>query len=461
MTAAAPITPMTVDDSAERYLIGTVLMNGFARVAGLGVIAQQFSNRERAAVWQMAEFLHARGQSSTLLSVGARLGRTSHDLLPLGVDGSCVTTDEILRDSAVRLKECFAARQTAQVGRMLGSGEVAPEQALEMVQRLVTKPDRKPDVRMKIEEAFATSTRPCTALAEVPIPAREKVLGDWFMEGDRGFIHAPRGLGKTWFSLALATAIAGGRGCGPWRGHNPRRVLYVDGEMPCESLDSRIAGMGGSENLRVLNHEVLFHLADRVLNLADSSVQQALTARLLADGVSVLFLDNLSCLFSGVAENDADAWESVLRWLLALRRQRIAVVLVHHSGRNSQTMRGTSRREDAAFWVVRLDVAQTEFLEGAQFLAQFTKDRNSPVEQPAIEWHFATGDDGAVRITTQQASGMEAFRHWIEAGITSPEDIAREMGVSKSTISRLARKAMEAGWLVKDGREYVLADGEE
>lgn len=459
MSAAGSLNK--VDDLAERYLISAVLVNGFPRVSGLGVRPHEFSDGTRAAIWHLAQSLDAQRQNSTLLSIAARMGRTPYDLLPLAANDTSPITDDILRDSAVRLKECFAVRQTAEVGRRLGSGEITPEQALEMVQRLLAKPDCKPHPRMKIEEAFATSTRPCTTLAEVPIPAREKLLGDWFMEGDLGFIHAPRGLGKTWFSLALATAIAAGRGCGPWRGHNPRRVLYVDGEMPCESLDSRIAGMGRSENLRVLNHEVLFHLADRVLNLADSAVQQALTARLLADRISVLFLDNLSCLFSGVAENDADAWESVLRWLLALRRQRIAVVLVHHSGRNSQTMRGTSRREDAAFWVIRLDVAQTEFHEGAQFLTQFTKDRNSPVEQPAIEWHFATGDAGAVRITTQQASGIEAFRHWIEAGITSPEDIAREMGVSKSTISRLARKAMEAGWLVKDGREYVLADGEE
>ena len=67
---------------------------------------------------------------------------------------------------------------------------------------------------------------------------------------------------------------------------------------------------------------------------------------MLEDGVKVLFAeDNLSCLFSGVKENDADASESVLQWLLTLRRHRIAVEFVHHSGRNKETMRGTSRRE--------------------------------------------------------------------------------------------------------------------
>ncbi len=51
-------------------------------------------------------------------------------------------------------------------------------------------------------------------------------------------------------------------------------------------------------------------------------------------------------------------------------------------------MRGTSRREDAAFWVVRPDTvgASDDALRGgARFSSRFTKDRNSRLEQPATE----------------------------------------------------------------------------
>jgi RecA-family ATPase len=214
--------------------------------------------------------------------------------------------------------------------------------------------EKKPDARAEVEEALKAGILPCTQLRALGIPPRDKLLGDWFFEGDLGFIFAPRGIGKTWLASAMATAIACGGKCGPWQASAPRRVLYVDGEMPCEALADRIEGLEGNGNLTVLNHEVLFHFTGRVLNLADPVMQDALTARMLEDGVKVLFLDNLSCLFSGVKENDADAWEVVLGWFLTLRRHRIAVVLVHHSGRNKE-MRGTSRREDAAFWVIRLD----------------------------------------------------------------------------------------------------------
>lgn len=326
---------------------------------------------------------------------------------------------------------------------------IPPEPAPEIVDTAATR-------RIDIGEALAKSICPCTRLHELPIPPRERLLADWFMEGDLGFIFAPRGLGKTWLSLSIATAIADGRECGPWRAATARRVLYVDGEMPCESIRSRIEGMDGVENLSVLNHEALFHLTSNVLNLADRATQDALTARMLADGASVVILDNLSCLFSGIKENEADAWESVLQWLLTLRRHRIAVVIVAHAGRNG-AMRGTSRREDAAFWVIRLDVVESDAREGARFLSRFTKDRNSQSEQPATQWNFTTAPDGKVTIKTQAASTADVFRQWIEDGLTSAGDIAHQMNISKGAVSKMAQRAIEAGWLTKSGREYALA----
>jgi hypothetical protein len=312
-------------------------------------------------------------------------------------------------------------------------------------------------IRAEFEAALKQSILPCNELSKLGIPPRQKLLGDWFLEGDLGFIFAPRGVGKTWLALAMATAIARGGKCGRWQALSGNRVLYIDGEMPCEELVSRIEGMSGDENLTILNHEALFHLKSKALNLADPVTQEVLTKILLETGVKVLFLDNLSCLFSGVKENDADDWEIVLRWFLTLRRHRIAVVLVHHSGRNRETMRGTSRREDAAFWVLRLDeIEDGERSEGARFISRFTKDRNSQYEQTALEWRFKTSESRVVEITTSEASSMDVFLQWVADGLTSAEDIAREMGVSKGTVSKWARKAIEAGKLKKNGREYAL-----
>jgi hypothetical protein len=300
---------------------------------------------------------------------------------------------------------------------------------------------------------------PFPKLKEVGIPPRKPIMGDWFYESDLGFVFAPRGLGKTWFSLGLGVAISCKAEFGPWKVHDHAPVLYVDGEMPCRSLEQRIVGMGADDDLVILNHESLFHLTGKVLNLTDPKAQQAITRLCLEKGIKVMILDNLSCLFSGMKENDADAWESVLPWLLELRRNGIGVVIVAHSGRNGN-MRGTSRREDAAFFVIRLDEVADKganLKEGAKFIARFTKDRNSQTEQPAIEWTFQTGQDGKTSVTTKEADGMAVLIEWVKDGLTSAEDIAREMGVSKGTISKMAKRAMEAGRLRKDGRDYALA----
>lgn len=298
--------------------------------------------------------------------------------------------------------------------------------------------------------------RPSTQPPSVEIPARGRIMGEWFLEGDLGFIHAPRGVGKTWMALGLATAIAGGRDFGPWASGGARRVLYVDGEMPCEALDTRIESMGSSKDLIVLNHEELFHLTGELLNFANPAAQRGLTAFMLDRQIAVVVLDNLSCLFSGVRENDADDWEAVLGWLLTLRRHRIAVVLVHHSGRNKDTMRGTSRREDAAFWVIRLDEILREQHEGACFRSVFTKDRNSQTEQYGLEWRSTVDHEGKIRLKASSTSRMDEFRQWVIDGLTGAEDIAKEMNISKGGVSRMAKKAMEAGWLTKRGREYAL-----
>ena len=110
---------------------------------------------------------------------------------------------------------------------------------------------------------------------------------------------------------------------------------HVDGEMPMDLTRDRLKGLAkGNKNLTILHHEKLFNLSGCSINLADTRTQKAITAICVSTNKKLLILDNLSCLASGVKENDADEWEKLLPWLLELRRRRIAVIIVHHSGRS-------------------------------------------------------------------------------------------------------------------------------
>ncbi len=317
------------------------------------------------------------------------------------------------------------------------------------------------DLRPQWLEHLAKATCAASALANLTVPDRERVLGEWFKQGDLGFIFGPRGLGKTWLAMLLARRISEGGSVADWTVHKARRVLYVDGEMALDSIRERDVTLSTApaEGMFYLQHEALFHLTGQVLNLTKPIVQAALLDKCQQDKIEVLILDNLSCLFTGMKENEADAWELVLPWLLELRRNRIAVVFIAHAGRNG-FMRGTSRREDAAFWIVQLAEAndEGEIQNGARFVARFVKNRNATESDcPPLEWHFQL-PKGEVRacVGWKKISTAQIFRQWIEDGVTSAKDIAEEMGVSKGQVSKLAKRAMADGWLKKDGRDYAL-----
>jgi predicted transcriptional regulator len=74
-----------------------------------------------------------------------------------------------------------------------------------------------------------------------------------------------------------------------------------------------------------------------------------------------------------------------------------------------------------------------------------------------LEWDFfkPPGEIRA-RVSWKKLSTNQLFRQWIEDGLTSASDIADEMGISKGQVSKLAKQGMAAGWLKKEGREYVL-----
>jgi hypothetical protein len=310
-----------------------------------------------------------------------------------------------------------------------------------------------------LDESVVTSNE----LRDLNLTPRRKLLGDWFCEADLGFIFAFRGVGKTWLALAIAQALSTGRKLGEWSAHAPVKVLYIDGEMPPDLMRSRCKGLAeGNNNLQFLNHEILFERSGKVLNITNREIQEAITEKCITSGVKVLFLDNLSTLASGMRENEADSWELVNSWLLNLRRRKIAVVIVHHAGRSGE-MRGTSKREDNVFWIIALDDAKknADDKRGARFISRFTKpSRNTQEEVPAYEWHFVTDETTEqVSVEHKQAQTMDVFLGLIEEGVRDCNQIAQEMKTSPASISRLAKRALDAGKIVKKSREYFLTEG--
>jgi putative DNA primase/helicase len=326
---------------------------------------------------------------------------------------------------------------------------------VEAIRNAKKRDPNKPKTKAERLEIFSLAAISGTKFLDVQIPAKEIIIEDWLKEGEVGFVYAYRGTGKTWLILSLCIAIAEGTALGPWNVPVAYPVLYLDGEMAHDDNSKRIIALCGKipGKLHILNHEVLFCQGALVMNLANRTDQEIVLELCLARKIKVLVVDNLSCLFTGVDENDASEWEKVKPWLLELRRHGISPIVVHHTGYDQTRMRGTSSREDAASWVLRLDNKKDDFDQpGANFISRFTKYRGRS-RVLDYEWHFDQVGE-SIKVSYGLAGRGEVFLQWIRDGLTRCEDIAKEMGISKGRASQIAAQLIKLGQLRKKGREY-------
>ncbi|KAF0231748.1 MAG: hypothetical protein FD177_2719 [Desulfovibrionaceae bacterium] len=287
-------------------------------------------------------------------------------------------------------------------------------------------------------------------LLTMTLPQREFILNPVIPRQGLVMIYAPRGIGKTYLALSLAYAVASGQWVFRWQAPKPRRVLYLDGEMPANTMQERLAaivagygpGQADPEHLRFITPD-LQDLGMRMPNLATHEGQEALQPHL--EGVELLVMDNLATLARAGRENDAEGWLPVQEWLLGLRQQGISVCAIHHAGKSGQ-QRGTSSREDVLDTVIALKrPCDYREEEGARFEVHLEKargicgDGSKPFEATleaqgeALVWRCRDIEDVRLsQIQTLLATGL------------SVREIAEETGIPKSTVHRLKRKAEAA-----------------
>jgi hypothetical protein len=346
------------------------------------------------------------------------------------------------------------AKDVSDLHAELGRDKLLPtiQASLAEVQR-----DAESEIQSPI---LATSILGEAKFDDLVIVERPMLLGNFFKAGDTAYIYGKRGLGKSWLALLIARALAEGGKCGPYSVSRACRVLYVDGEMSVDDLRSRNHALREKKGeLMLLSHQIVFDRTRKTLCLSEPAQQTELTAFCEREKIEVLILDNIACLFRGIEENSADDWrDHIEHWLLDLRRRGVAVVIVAHAGRNTATMRGTSKREDAAFWILRLDeVSGADDYRGAKFVTRFVKNRNAPDDPVPLEWDIRP-EGNRMLVTYHEADNLVLFRQWIEDGLETCSEIAEEMGLSKGQVSKLAKKAEKAGWLKKTGRKYQVLE---
>ncbi|TXL70543.1 AAA family ATPase [Vineibacter terrae] len=304
-------------------------------------------------------------------------------------------------------------------------------------------------------------------------PLPDYLLSPWLREGQNAMVYADTGVGKTWFALTLAWVLAGGGEIAGWRTDKPRRVLYVDGEMPTWSLEERIKVI--AEGYRdtiyppVAAANILFvpRLAQKTtkgtkapvwVDLASDAGQKLIAEMIEEARPDVVIFDNFTTLTDSLKdENDATAFKAAIGNLLGAKAQGVTTILIHHSNKGGNSYRGSSAIAATFDAIVHLKKPKDAKVYEADFSVVFEKNRNRG-DASVQQNRWSLGESGQWAVTVDEDAKLAEIVEGLRSGKHSTQ---RELGLALDLkdyqVTRLIKRA-EASGLLKRGEAKTLLE---
>ena len=287
----------------------------------------------------------------------------------------------------------------------------------------------------------------CISLSDfvrLDIPKAKDLLSPWLTEQSSTMIYANRGVGKTFFSLNCAYALASGKGFLKYESEQKTPVIYLDGEMQAPLMIDRLNGISGGNVDGVPIHIVTPDLqGDKgVPDISTAEGQAEIDEMIEEVGAKVIFVDNLSTLSRSGQENDSDSWNPIQTWAIKHRSQGRSIVFIHHANKGGG-QRGTSKKEDILDNVIYLKRPEDydESKDGAKFEVVFEKSRSLFGKDTATIL-ASLSQDGAWSwdyVLNKDSKALDMF----ESGMKQ-KDIAKELDVSTSCVCKMIKRAKES-----------------
>jgi DnaB-like helicase N terminal domain/AAA domain len=450
-----PVPSLPHSVQAERAVLGAIILDGRVPNTTLRMVSEHigaldFFHDSHQKIFRRLVAMSEAGVPVDLVTMTDDLFRNRELDAAGGAAYIAELIDGVPRLSNVEhyariVREKSSLRQCARMGQTITQAALQRDATTEMLHAQIRNFLGSTTMRSKI--GLRTVTGDELLLAE--FKPREMLLDPILSTQSLAMIYSKRGTGKTFFGLAMAHAIATGGKFLNWIAPKPRRVLFVDGELPGVTLQTRLAAivkcseqnpysLGTLENLRFITPDVL---AGPIPDLATREGQVQIEA--LLEGTELLILDNLSALCRCGKENEGEAWLPMQEWALRLRQQGVSVLFKHHAGK-SGAQRGTSRREDVLDLVIVLrhpsDYSQHE---GLRCEVHFEKCRALLGESAKpFEIHLETDPTGALVWTTRTVeNAIETRAAELFADGLSVRDVAEELSISKSKAHRLKTRS--------------------
>ena len=300
----------------------------------------------------------------------------------------------------------------------------------------LAQPACAPSGRDALHDAARPLVIPAKLLRDVALQPRPMLLDPILARASLTLLCGPRGIGKTYLALSLALAVAGAGSALRWRAATPARVLYVDGEMPRQTLLERLAGLAAGGRIAPVNDNLRLLAAEgdgRKRPELGTRQGRAMIESAIGDGVDLVVLDSLAVLMRGRRVNPGRAWLVVEDWLLDLRRRGFAVLVVRN-GSPGPYQCETTRHADVVDTAIALHhPADYEPLDGARFVAQVTKGRALHGLDARPFEALLDEEDGALRwmvFSPEDALVARAMGLFAEDFIV--REVAARLGISKT-----------------------------
>ncbi len=209
-------------------------------------------------------------------------------------------------------------------------------------------------VKRKLNRVLPEMVLSIKGLNMLELPPRKPLLFPWIYEGDLILISGNAGVGKSWFSMELCSAIQNGRSAfnGLWNNAESEelkkevvKTLYVDGEMHWKDIIRMGNQLGFNKNGKGILSKTLLDFKDvtPTLNLNEEEIRILLYEIITKSGFKFVVLDNLFSLWAGVDLDSAKEWNPTNQWLLKLRAKGVTVCLLHHTNKSGGQMGSQSK----------------------------------------------------------------------------------------------------------------------
>jgi putative DNA primase/helicase len=298
------------------------------------------------------------------------------------------------------------------------------------------------------------------AFLKAEFPIDEELLGEVILAKTIGMLAGPRGSGKSWLAMIIAYAVAGNKALEPWGTGLGVPVAILDGEMRAAGLQERlrlIHAFNGDQQSKIAAEQNL-HIISRdcagdAIGSIDTEEGRDRIDALIPQGVRLIVLDNLSAWTSGGRE-DSHSWAAIKNWLVTKRLEGVAVLLIHHTGKNGQ-QRGSSAHEDSLDYSMLLSpLPSSAEVPDTRFSIEHTKLRDFvPKLRQKYECSiWSKNDKLQFNIVAEnfQLTELEGEMLRLRDENVSMEEIGRRLKVSKSTVSRALKKLQAVAGDVKN-----------